>query len=267
MNPRIRRALSTLGCPALPLDGVLALAAGHGIDAVELRTLEGSTDLPALFARHGVEEVRRVQGLHRTVQVLVLSTSFRLVRPSEEDRAALLSFVPWAEAMGVPWLRVFDGGEASDGATVSLAVETLRWWRRLRSEHGWSVDVIVETHDGLVANEAINRFCSESGGASLLWDAHNTWRATGVDPLELWPSISSSVVHIHVKDSVSRASGASAHTYVLPGDGEFPMGRLKEALRRDGYANAISLEWERQWHPELPPLEIALQAAAARSWW
>ncbi|MGG2474197.1 sugar phosphate isomerase/epimerase family protein, partial [Rhizobium sp. BR5] len=27
----------------------------------------------------------------------------------------------------------------------------------------------------------------------------------------------------------------------------------------------LSLEWERHWHPELPPLEDALMAA--RNWW
>jgi sugar phosphate isomerase/epimerase len=267
MSTTIRRALSTLGCPTLSLNGVLALAASHGIGAVELRTLEGTVDLPALFAGHGLEAIIGAQTLHSTVQVLVLSTSFKLVCPSEADRAALLSFVPWAEAMGVPWLRVFDGGEASDGNTVPLAIETLRWWRRLRREHGWSVDVIVETHDGLVENETIKRFCSEAGGASMLWDAHNTWRATGVDPIDLWHDIAKHVVHIHVKDSISRASGGFSYSYVLPGDGEFPMRRLNEALRRDGYANAVSLEWERQWHPELPPLEMALQAAADRGWW
>jgi sugar phosphate isomerase/epimerase len=267
MNRTIRRALSTLGCPTLSLDGALALAAAYGIDAVELRTLEGATDLPALFARKGRDAVCRTQRLHSKVQVLVLSTSFRLVRPNREDREALLSFVPWAEAMGVPWLRVFDGGEASDDGAAPLAAETLRWWRQLRNDHGWAVDVIVETHDGLVANEAIGRFCSEARNVGLLWDAHNTWRATGIDPLDLWPRIAEHVVHIHVKDSVSHASDGFPYSYVLPGDGEFPMRRLREALARDGYANAISLEWEKQWHPDLPPLEMALQAAAKQGWW
>jgi sugar phosphate isomerase/epimerase len=100
-----------------------------------------------------------------------------------------------------------------------------------------------------------------------LWDAHNTWRQTGIDPLDLWPHIAEHVVHIHVKDSVSRASGAFPYAYVLPGDGEFPMRRLTDALKRYGYTNAVSLEWERQWHPDLPPLELALQAAANRGWW
>jgi sugar phosphate isomerase/epimerase len=267
MHPPIRRALSTLGCPALPLDEVLALAARHRIDAVELRTLEDTTDLPAVFARNGLDGARRAMRLHPQVQVLALSTSFSLVSPAEADRAALLSFVPWAEALGIPWLRVFDGGAAADGASASRAAETLGWWRRLRREHGWKVDAMVETHDGLVAYESIRRFCTEAEGVALLWDAHNTWRKTGIDPVALWPLIAGHVVHIHVKDSVSRPSDNLPYTYVLPGDGEFPMGRLADALRRDGYEGAISLEWERQWHPDLPPLEAALQAAADHGWW
>jgi len=267
MKQMIRRAFSTLGCPDLSLEEALALAAASGIDAVELRTLGGSTDLPAVFARMGEPAVSRAQRLHGAVKVLVLSTGFRLVNPSDEDRAALLSFAPWADAMGVPWLRVFDGGKATDTGAARLAAETLRWWRRLRDERGWAVDVIVETHDGLVAHEPINRFCAEAGGVALLWDSHNTWRATGVDPLDLWPRIAEHVVHIHVKDSVSRASDGFPYTYVLPGDGEFPMRRLMEALKGYGYSNAVSLEWERQWHPALPPLQVALRTAFDRGWW
>ena len=266
MPPRYRRAFSTLGCPDLSLDGALALAALHGIDAVEVRTLEGTTDLPALFGRQGVEAVLDSLARNRAVQVLALSTSFRLVRPGEADRAALLAFVPWAEALGIPWLRVFDGGEASDGGAVDLAADTYLWWRQLRRKNGWKVDIMVETHDGLLTHAAISRFCSKAKGAAVLWDAHNTWRGTGVDPLALWPRIAEHVVHIHVKDSVSRPSGRFPYTYVLPGDGEFPMRQLADALVRDGFTGAVSLEWERQWHPDLPPLELALQASESRGW-
>ena len=263
----LRRALSTLGCPDLSLDRVLALASSHGIEAVELRTLEGTTDLPALFARAGEASLRQIVERRREVQVLSLATSLKLVDPKDADRAAFLSFVPWAERMGVPWLRVFDGGEATDPDTVGKALDTLRWWRQLRGEKRWKVDIMVETHDGLVTEGTVGRFCDEAGGAAILWDAHNTWRRTGVDPLEVWPRISEHVVHIHVKDSVSRASDGLPYTYVLPGEGEFPMWRLKDELLRCGYPNRVSLEWERQWHPALPPLEQALQAAAEHGWW
>jgi sugar phosphate isomerase/epimerase len=129
------------------------------------------------------------------------------------------------------------------------------------------VDVMVETHDGVVTPDAIRRFCAEAGGAAMLWDAHNTWRKTGIDPCVVWSAIAENVVHIHVKDSVDRPSASLPYSFVLPGTGEFPMRPLVEALRRDGYEKAVSLEWERQWHPDLPPLEEALQSAADCGWW
>ncbi len=267
VHTTFRRALSTLGCPDLSLDEVLSVAARHGIDAVELRTLEGTTNLPELFGSKGGEALHRSIGSQGAVQVLALSTSLKLVRPSEADLELFLSFVPWAEAMGVPWLRVFDGGDSADDGAVASAAETVRWWRQLRDQHGWKVDVMVETHDSLLTHEAILRFCTEAPRAAVLWDAHHTWRKSGMEPHDLWPRIAEHVVHIHVKDSVGRASDNLPYTYVLPGDGEFPMKRLTEALGRDKYAGAVSLEWERQWHPQLPPLERALQAAAARGWW
>jgi sugar phosphate isomerase/epimerase len=198
---------------------------------------------------------------------MVLATSLRLGHPAEADREAFLACVPWAEAMGVPWLRVFDGLGAAAGNSLSLAAETLSWWRRLRLEKGWKADIIVETHDGLVSAGAIDRFCSLDPGVRLLWDAHATWRATGVAPHALWPGIARHVSHIHVKDSVGRPCGAFPYTYVLPGQGDFPMAPLLQALARDGYSHAVSLEWERHWHPGLPPLEDALAAAAESGWW
>ena len=261
-----RRAFSTLGCPDLSLDEVLALAARYGIDAVELRALEGTTDLPAHFEKIGLERLRAAQASTPGVQLLILSTSLKLVGPSQEERANFLAFARWAEALGIPWLRVFDGMDASPGSQRHAA-ETVRWWREARKENNWKVDILVETHDGLVTGESIRSFCAEAAGVRLLWDAHATWRATGIGPRVLWPSIAEHVSHIHVKDSVSRPNGKFAFTYVLPGTGEFPMRPLLAALAHDRYSHAVSLEWERQWHPELPPLEGALDSAASRRWW
>jgi sugar phosphate isomerase/epimerase len=70
---------------------------------------------------------------------------------------------------------------------------------------------------------------------------------------------------LHVKDRISRASERHPFTYVLPGQGEFPMAALRRALQADNLAGPVSLEWEKLWHPALPPLEAALDAAAG--WW
>jgi hypothetical protein len=37
-------------------------------------------------------------------------------------------------------------------------------------------------------------------------------------------------------------------------------------LRADLYAGVVSLEWERHWHPSLPPIRAALAAAVQAKW-
>jgi sugar phosphate isomerase/epimerase len=261
------RAFSTLGCPELDLAAVLALARSHGIGAVELRALGGSLDLPAYFSGRGDSPARlAASAAGAGVRIAAFGTSLRLVGGSDEDRAKFLEYVPWAEAMGVPLLRVFDGKLPAEGAGVEEAAESANWWRALRAERGWRTDIMVETHDSLLTAAAIRAFSAAAPGTAILWDSHHTWRRGGEDPAKIWGAIAPFVAHIHVKDSVSGSAPGTEPTYVLPGTGEFPMAALRAALA-GGFAGPLSLEWERQWHPELPPLGDALTTASETGWW
>lgn len=262
-----RRSISTLGCAELSLAEVLALATRHSLEAVELRALGGTLDLPAYFGRTFGSPTGLAQEFRRTgIVVAAFGTSLKLVGRASDDRERFLSFVPWAEAVGVPWLRVFDGGANGASGDCIVGAETLQWWRDERRSRGWKVDLVVETHDTLFNSERIKRFLCAAPGTRILWDAHHTWRRGGEDPVATWRAIRAHVAHIHVKDSVSRSSGKLPYTYVLPGEGEFPMAPLRELLRRE-FAGAVSLEWERRWHPALPSLDSALTTAAEHAWW
>jgi hypothetical protein len=35
----------------------------------------------------------------------------------------------------------------------------------------------------------------------------------------------------------------------------------------DEFTGAMSVEWERHWHPSLPPLEDALASMSQHGWW
>jgi sugar phosphate isomerase/epimerase len=259
------RAFSSLGCPELPLGDVLALAARHGLDGVELRSLGGTVDLPAYFAKKfGTPESLRAQ--RPALPVVALDTSFKVIGATPAARDALGQFMPWAEALGVARLRVFDGGHSADAAELADGAATMAWWRALRAERGWQADLMVETHDSLFTAEKIGAFLAQAPGTGILWDTHHTWRRGGEDPVATWRAIHAAVGHVHVKDSVSRPSARHDHTYVLPGDGEFPMAPLRAVLQAE-YAGCVSLEWERLWHPYLPPLDEALTSAAERGWW
>jgi sugar phosphate isomerase/epimerase len=262
------RCFSTLGCPELSLDEVFALAQRHGIPGVELRALAGTTDLSGYFAREFGSPARLAQRVAAAgVNIVAFDASLRLVGASDAEREQTRSLGPWAQALGVRWLRAFDGGKQMDAAELAAALETLRWWQAERRQHGWTAELMIETHDALVTAEAIGRFLAAAPGTSILWDAHHTWRKGGEDPALTWAAIRESVVHVHVKDSIAVPSARHPFTYVLPGDGGFPVARTRERLRADGFAGSMSLEWERMWHPYLPPLENALAVANERAWW
>lgn len=264
----MRRCISSLGCPELSLDETLALAAKHGIPSVELRTLAGSTELAEYFAREFKSPEALAAHLRSSpVRAVAFNASLHLVGATAAEREQLEAFGPWAEAIGVRWLRVFDGGRQGDAAELAEAAETLRWWRALRDRRGWQTDLMVETHDALFTSDALARFLQTLPGIAVLWDAHHTWRKGGEDPIVTWRTIRRSVVHVHVKDSVDRPSARHPFSYVLPGDGEFPIRSLLGALRVDAFGGPVSLEWERMWHPYLPTLDEALTTAEKRKWW
>ncbi len=267
--PTWSRAFSTLGCAELSLAESLRLAARHHLDAIELRGIGGSLDIPGQLEKtFGTPEAFAADAGVNPVRICSLDTSLRLIGNTAADRDAFLRHLPWAEALGVPRLRVFDGGTELNDAELDQALDTLAWWNGLRQSEGWHADVMIETHDALTRTPAILRFLAHApANTGLLWDTHHTWRLGGVNIAATWQAIRSRVVHIHVKDSISRPSNYGAYTYVPPGQGEFAMNTLCNLLTRDGYTGAVSLEWERHWHPELTTLEKALASAATREWW
>jgi sugar phosphate isomerase/epimerase len=262
------RCFSSLGCPELSLEGTFALARKHAVRLVELRALGGMVDLPAYFSmQFGSPAQLAIVVRDTPVKIVAFNASLHLVGATNVERDELAALAPWADAVGVKWLRVFDGGRQAAAAEIAEAAETIRWWRELRRERGWQTDVIVETHDSLITAAAVGRFLEAIPRATILWDSHHTWRKGGEDPVYTWRAISRSVVHVHVKDSINVPSARHPFTYVLPGDGEFPIAPLMAALRADKFAGPVSLEWEKMWHPYLPSLDTALATAAARKWW
>ncbi len=262
------RCLSSLGCADLTLAETQALARAHGVDTIELRALEGTTDLPALFARRFGTPAELAAAVRAGgVPVVGLNASLKLANATAADRAALLAYVTWADALGACRLRVFDGGATASPEELAAAAATWRWWREWRAAQPGPAELAVETHDSLFTAAALERFLQAVPDAPILWDAHHTWRKGGEDPLVTWAAIRGRTVHVHIKDSIPVPSARHPFTYVLPGDGGFPVAPLLAALRAEAFAGPVSLEWEKLWHPYLPTLDEALRTAAARRWW
>lgn len=261
-----------MGCPELDLRGVVQLAKEHGVNCLELRALAGTSDLPAYFSELK-GDARAARDLLRKAgtPARVLGTSFKLVGDDEKGREALIAFARLAEELEAPYLRIFGGGTWGKGlgeSEYSEALDVIAWWRALRESNGWQTDILVETHDAFSASPPVlEMFRRLGGGVGLIWDSHHTWRLGGESPAATWKQIGPYVRHVHVKDSVGIPSARHPYTYVDPGTGQMPMGEVMATLRRSGYDGAVSLEWEKMWHPYLSDLGTALGSMSVRGCW
>jgi sugar phosphate isomerase/epimerase len=265
------RGFSTLGCPELSLRQICELLREFNLPGLEMRCVDDRMDLPQWATAQGWTRRRAAALLakHR-IQFRVASSSFKLVGNGERSRAELLDFCRWADSWGARYVRVFGGGKWGQPLTdgdYAEAAEVVDWWQWEKKRRHWRLDLLLETHDAFSASAPCRHLLARlREPIGVIWDSHHTWRLGGETPRESWAQLFPWIRHVHVKDSIAKPSARHPYTYVLPGDGEMPLEQVVEVLREHHFAGMVSLEWERQWHPYLPPLREALVRLQAQSW-
>jgi sugar phosphate isomerase/epimerase len=262
---------STLGCADLSLSDICRLLIEFGMPELEVRAIDGRTDLPQWAVETGWTAARaKSQLAKKDIHFLVAGSSFKLVGNDEKSRDELLAFAAWAESWGANYVRAFGGGTwgtSLTGTDFQQAAETIAWWRKEKSQRGWRIEMLLETHDAFSASAPcvqLQQLLPEPVG--IIWDSHHTWRLGGESPRQSWAQLGRWVRHVHVKDSIDKPSARHPYTYVLPGDGEMPLAETLAVLREKQFSGCVSLEWERMWHPYLPPLRDALIRLKALPW-
>ena len=268
--PDFKWAFSTLGCPELSLDEICAVAREFGLSFLEVRAVEGQLDLPKLFSDQFSNAEALNQYLHdRELNICCLDTSLKLVENEADDRRAFLEFLPWADAIESPYLRVFDGGTVAGGLddpSYAKAMDTLEWWHREKETGGWNVEIAIETHDCLVHTKSCQRLLANYPDLRFIWDTHHTWKK-GNDSIEnSWNQLRQNTCSVHIKDSISQPSSQHPFTYVNLGDGEFPLSSTLDLLMENQFRGYVTIEWERLWHPYLTNISDALTRAKDLNW-
>lgn len=170
-------------------------------------------------------------------------------------------------------LRVFPGAAlepCDDGATPSaemaaadrLGAQRLNLAAQRARELG--VTILLETHDSHPRACDIVRILAHVDAAApvrVIWDLMHPWRYDEA-PARTAELLADSVAYAQYKDGV-RIPGTNTVTLTLPGEGELPLLEMRdlvaETLAARGISDPwVSLEWERAWHPELPPVSEAL---------
>ena len=254
----MKLGFSTLGCPQWDLDQIIDSARANGYDGVEFRAYKGSVDLLKAFGEFpgGPAEVRR-RLARAGVEVCCLATSVCLTDPdpsvAEGDR-----MIDLAMALGAPYIRVFGGaipaGEPKESCHARAAQKLTQLGKRAGQR---GKRVLVESHDAFSTGAQVAELASAAlgEGTGVLWDLHHPYRM-GESPSETAGFIARRTYHTHIKDSRKDAG------YTLLGEGDVPLPELVKELHMAGYQGYLCLEWEKQWHPELPEPEVALPQAA-----
>lgn len=231
----------TFACPAWSLEGVLAAAARHGYEGVEIRTDAGH--------QHGVETSLSAAGRAAArqafrdagIELCCLATSLKFIADANVGEQAL-PLLELAHDLGAPGLRVF-GGAPVDGsgleAGIPLAAERLQALAPRAAEAG--VELWVETHDVLSLGADVGRVLDlvRHPAVGAVWDVMHPLR-NGESLSATRAALARYIRHVHLHDA--RLDPKTVDIVPL-GQGEIPLADVAALLKEEGFTGYYSGEW------------------------
>lgn len=264
----MRICYSNLACPQWQFERTVEAVATYGFDGLEIRLFDGEVVTPdlALAARNRAEQALSSSG----VEVAALDSSLQLTAEDEgRFLADLVGMCQIAEQWGAPLLRIFGGplpdGEPARHQAMERAAALLTKAAPLAGRYG--VRLALETHDHFSSAHTVAEVLDMAGGvAGAVYDSHHPYRL-GESPQQVLSALGHHVWHVQAKDAL-RLPGDDQWQLVPLGEGEVPVEEMVRLLPQVGYEGWLSLEFEKKWHPELAPPEVALgpQARLLREW-
>lgn len=256
MNAR-KFAFSTLGQAGMGVAGITRIAAKGGAQAIELRVAEGELLTPATSPARAAEVGDELRDAG--INLLSLGSYIPLAADETGVEDSLLHHLELAAAAGAAGVRVFMKAADHTGDRVALA-----HLHSVLPVAPDGVQVLIETHDTHPAGAHLASLCTQLENSirdrvRVVWDSVHTW-AAGERLAESARILAPWLAYVQIKD----ATAASPPLPVPIGEGKFPIDELAQALDAIGAQVPVSLEWERTWHPELPPLADAL--IETRTW-
>ncbi|MBP2411911.1 sugar phosphate isomerase/epimerase [Arthrobacter stackebrandtii] len=168
---------------------------------------------------------------------------------------------------GIEPCKMGQAASAAHKAADRLGADRLNAAAARARELG--VTMLLETHDSHPRASDIARLLQHvdaDAPVKVIWDLMHPWRHDEA-PERTAQLLADSLAYAQYKDGV-RNPGGNTVTLTLPGDGELPLAQMRELVAGISEAHGvtdpwISLEWERAWHPQLPPVADALESLKA----
>jgi sugar phosphate isomerase/epimerase len=250
--------LNTLGAPGWDLETTARNARAYGYAGIDLRLLDGEVIT--------LDSVRSNRARLRTLfppdelPIAVLATSTRLATRDPAIRQQTLDegrqWIDLAAELHVPVIRFFAARNPPE-LDLEASIQAVGEMLALLGEHmpNGGVRIGVETHDEFASARTVANALklAPNPDVGAIWDMWHTNRV-GESPAEALAALDGRVINVHLKDARRTADGWQL---ILLGDGDIPVKDGLRLLEQGGYADFVSVEWEKKWHPEIAEPEIA----------
>jgi len=258
----MKLAFTTLGCPKWNLDTIIAKAKELGYDGVDFRGYMGEIQIYKLpeFTTRVKETAKRFADAG--LDVPCFASSARIYAKPKEAIEEIRQYAAICKVFNTRLIRVF-GGEIKNtpsAEAVKVAAQTLKEAAPIAKDHG--VKLVLETHDSWLDCQLVKSVMDSvnSPQVGVLWDVHHPYRMIDEAPEKTWAALGKWIAYTHVKDSRLKPTPPGKerdYQLCLPGDGEIPLKQIFAVLKKGGYQGYLTLEWEKQWHPDIEEPEVA----------
>lgn len=250
----MKLSFSTLGTPDLSWTEIYTMAKDFGFHGIEMRGLGGD-----IFSVHAspfqpenlAETKAMLKRLKLEICCLSSGCALRFADRMEQNIAELKEYIALAQALGTPYIRVL--GDLTAEITTDFpdenVIEPMKILAPIAEEAG--VTLLIETNGVYSHTDRLADVLAQIGSDAVgaLWDWNHPYRFAGEMPEKTINNLGAYIKHCHIKDSVVEDGKV---VYKLVGEGDLPpMAEYMKALRSLNYEGYISLEWLKQYDPEL----------------
>lgn len=246
----MKSAFSTLGCPALTLEEVLAVAVRTGMEAVEIRL--DKEDAMLGYTLENVETVKRMID-ESGVCICDLATGVSIQNYDAILVARMEKCAALAAAVGAKAIRVFTGGFTKPNADFAEDEEGIARTLREGAEaiRKYGVQIWVETHSAYSTGATVAPLLAKVNDPNVrvIWDIMHSIEF-GETPADTVRFLGDAIVHVHLKDGKYVGDGLHYKLTALD-EGDVDFDDIADVLSSIDFDGYLSLEWELMWHPEL----------------
>lgn len=249
----MKLSFSTLGCPDFSWEEICSLAKDFGFQGIELRGLGRDIfSVRAPFSPQNIVETKaNLKRMKLEICCLSSGCALKFVERHEESIAELKEYIALAKALEVPYIRVLGDLKAmpEDDFPDENVIEPMKVLAPIAEEAG--VTLLIETNGVYSDSARLADVLAQIGSDNVaaLWDWNHPYRFHGESPETTIRNLGAYIKHTHIKDSVVENGKV---VYRMVGEGDLPpMADYMKALRSLNYEGYISLEWLKQYAPEL----------------